>query len=69
MSKATGSYHILLFNKSLGQGKKMEKLMLDQQYLLQVLSRLVEKEENRNFDDVTEIVNYLVSQLKPIIGP
>lgn len=41
--------------------------MLDQQYLLQVLSKVVENGENRTFDDVTEIINYMVSQLKPII--
>lgn len=45
----------------------MEKVVVDQQYLLQMLTVVMENGENKTFEEVNEIIQYLVSQLKPML--
>lgn len=42
----------------------MDKVILDQQYLLQMLNVVMENGENSIFNNVQDIIDYLVSQLK-----
>lgn len=42
----------------------MEKVILDQQYLLQMLREVMENGENCTFNSVQEIMDYLKKQLQ-----